>query len=259
MFLVCSELIIGDLILHPYGLLIAVGIIVGMGLCLWLAPKHNMSRDVVVDLLLCMVAGGLVGAKSLAVIVNLKNILNGAMTFLQALSVTVVYGGIIGALLACAVYCKIKKVDFWGYSDLCLSCVAITQGIGRLGCLMAGCCYGIEYSGFGAITFTNSPFAPNNTPLFPSQIVSSLFMLIFGIILLVWCSKHKHKPGDIGTTYILVYGLARSFIENYRGDLERGFILGMSTSQFISIFFVALGFGIKLWKYKQKEQEKENL
>ena len=111
---------------------------------------------------------------------------------------------------------------------------------------MAGCCYGIEYSGFGAITFTNSPFDPNNIPLFPSQIVSSLFMLIFGIILLVWCNKHKHKPGDIGTTYILVYGLARSFIENYRGDLERGFILGMSTSQFICIFLFFTGLVLKI-------------
>jgi prolipoprotein diacylglyceryltransferase len=81
-------------------------------------------------------------------------------------------------------------------------------------------------------------------------------MLAFGIILLVWCSKQKHNPGDIGTTYILVYGLARSFIENYRGDLARGFIFGMSTSQFISIFFVTLGFGIKLWRYKQRKQEK---
>ena len=254
----CSEITVAGITLHPYGLFIAFGILVGMGLCIWFAPKHNMSRDVLVDLLLCMVLGGLVGAKLLGLIVNLKYLLNGSMTFLQVLNVTVVYGGIIGALLACAVYCKVKKVDFWGYSDLCLSCVAITQGIGRIGCLMAGCCYGIEYSGIGAITFTSSPFAPNNIPLFPSQIVSSVFMLTLGIVLFVWCNKHKHNPGDIGTTYILVYGLARSFIENYRGDLERGFILGMSTSQFISIFFVALGFGVKLWLYKKRELEKEN-
>lgn len=252
----CSEITIAGLTLHPYGLFIAFGILIGVGLCMWLAPKHNMSRDVLVDLLLCMVVGGLVGAKLLGLIVNAKYLLDGSLSFLEALNVTVVYGGIIGALLACAVYCKVKKVDFWGYSDLCLSCVAITQGIGRLGCLMAGCCYGIEYAGIGAITFTNSPFAPNNIPLFPSQIVSSVFMLAFGIILLVWCSKQKHNPGDIGTTYILVYGVARSFIENYRGDLARGFIFGMSTSQFISIFFVTLGFGIKLWRYKQRKQEK---
>lgn len=228
-----------------------------MGLCMWYAPKHNMSRDILVDLLLCMVAGGLVGAKTLAVIVHLKDILNGTMTFMQALGVTVVYGGIIGALLACAVYCRIKNVDFWGYSDLCLSCVAITQGIGRLGCLMAGCCYGIEYSGIGAMTFTNSPFAPNNIGLFPTQLVSSLFMLTFGLYCLVWCNKRKHSPGQIGSTYILVYGLARSFIENFRGDLARGFIFGMSTSQFISIFFVAIGFAVKLWLYREKEQEQE--
>ena len=161
----------------------------------------------------------------------------------------------IGAMLACTIYCRAKKIEFWRYSDLCLSCVAITQGIGRLGCLMAGCCYGIEYSGFGAITFTNSPFAPNNIPLFPSQIVSSIFMFTFGVLMFIWCNKHKHKPGEIGTTYILVYGFARIIIESFRGDLERGFIFGMSTSQFISIFFVLVGFIAKLWLYK-KNQEK---
>lgn len=253
----CSEIVIGGLTLHPYGLFIAFGILVGMSLCMWYAPRHNMSRDVLVDLLLCMVAGGLVGAKLLGVIVNLKHVLNGSLTLLQALSVTVVYGGILGALSACAVYCKVKKIDFWRYSDLCLSCVAVTQGIGRLGCLMAGCCYGIEYSGFGAITFTNSPFAPNNVSLFPTQIVSSLFMLTFGIASIIYCNKKQHKPGSVGTNYILVYGLARSFIENFRGDAARGFIFGMSTSQFISIFFIAIGFAAKLWLFKQIKEQSE--
>ena len=254
----CSKLVIGDLVLYPYGILLALGIIVGMGLCLWFAPKNKMNREVVVDLLLCMVTGGVIGAKLLALIVHLRDIINGAMTILQALNVTVVYGGIIGALLACAIYCKKKKIDFWAYSDLCLSCVAITQGIGRLGCLMAGCCYGIEYSGFGAIVFETSPYAPNGISLFPSQLVSSLFMLSFGLYCFIRCNQHKHKPGDIGSTYILVYGLARSFIEFFRGDIARGFILGMSTSQFISIFFVALGMAVKIWLYKQRENKKEN-
>lgn len=248
---------IGSLTIHGYGFMIAVGILIGASLSFILAKKHDLNQDVIIDLLLCVVLGGFVGAKLLGLIVNAKYLINGAITLAQALNVTVIYGGIIGAFGCCAVYCWRKKIDFWAYSDLALPCAAITQGIGRIGCLLAGCCYGIPYDGIGAITFTESIFAPNNTPLFPTQIVSSVFMLSYGILSLWHYNHHKIEKGSIGSTYFLVYGIGRTIIEYFRGDAERGFILGMSTSQFISIFFVGVGFGLELYLFKKKEEAGE--
>lgn len=251
----CPRIEIFGLIFPGYGLMIAIGMCVGFGLCLYYAPKHRLSRDVYVDLILCLFAGGFAGAKLLAVIVNIKSIINGSMTFMQALSVTVVYGGIIGALIVCALYCKIKKVAFWSYADLALPCATITQGIGRIGCFLAGCCYGMEYDGFGSVVFPDSPFAPSGVQLFPSQIISSVFMILFGIVSLIQCNKQKHKTGEMATNYFVVYGLARFIIEFFRGDAERGSIFGLSTSQFISIFFVAAGVAFKIARHKLKDTE----
>ena len=245
--------------LQSYGITIAIGMLIGFGLFLYVAHKNKMNIDVAIDLILCLIFGGFAGAKLLGIIVNLKSIIDGTLTFMQALSVTVVYGGIIGTLITCGVYCKVKKVDYWAYADFALSCASITQGIGRLGCLFAGCCYGMQYNGFGAITFDHSPFAPNGVSLFPSQIVSSIFMIAYGIIALIYFSKKKHKVGEIGTNYFLIYGIARFVIEFFRGDAERGFILGLSTSQFISLFFVAVGVLLKLYLRKNRWNKTEKL
>ena len=81
----------------------------------------------------------------------------------------VVYGGIIGGILAGCLYCYIKKTDFWKYFDLVMPSVALAQGFGRIGCLLAGCCYGRETNSIFSITFQNSDFAPNHVALIPTQ------------------------------------------------------------------------------------------
>lgn len=210
-------------------------------LSLYTAPKHGLNQNTVVDLILCIVVGAIVGGKSLSVLVNLKQYYEGACTKEEIFSGIVIYGGMIAAFIISLIYCKIKKVDFLAYLDLGLPCCAVAQGVGRIGCLAAGCCYGIPYDGIGAITFSHSAFAPNEVSLFPTQIISSVFMLTFGFTLL-WLYNHKeYKKGMIGVLYFIIYGLARFFIEFYRGDDVRGHILFFSTSQFISIFIIALG------------------
>jgi phosphatidylglycerol:prolipoprotein diacylglycerol transferase len=250
----CPEFNIFGLTMPSYGVTIAIGMFIGFGLFIYFSYKTKMSVETAVDLILCLIFGGYACAKLLSVIVNLKLIIAGSITLWQALSGSVVYGGIIGTFITCAIYCKIKKVDYWAYADFALSCASITQGIGRLGCLFTGCCYGMEYNGIGAISFTNSLYAPNGVQLFPSQIISSVFMLSYGIIALCMYNKYKHKKGFIATNYFFVYGIGRFVIEFFRGDAARGFVLGLSTSQFISIFFVAVGIFLKIYLSKQTKE-----
>ena len=72
-------------------------------------------------------------------------------------------------------YCRIKKLKFLEYFDLMMPSIALAQGFGRIGCFLAGCCYGKETSGPLAVTFTNSDFAPNNVALIPTQILFRFF------------------------------------------------------------------------------------
>ena len=59
----------------------------------------------------------------------------------------VVFGGIVGGIFTAYVYCRVKKLNFLKLFDTLMPSVALAQGFGRIGCLLAGCCYGKETSG----------------------------------------------------------------------------------------------------------------
>ncbi len=236
-----NELItIGNFTIHSYGLLITIGFISAMIISSYMSKKYNLNKEEITNLALIIIVSGIIGAKVLYCLVNIKDIIKNP-NFLLSGDGFVVYGGIISALVISFLYCKKRKLDFLSYTDLILPSVFIAQGFGRLGCFFAGCCYGKEYNGFGSIIFRNSTYAPNNIGLFPTQLISSGYNFLIGAILLYFYYKKKLNIGIITALYLLLYGTGRFFIEFLRGDIERGNIGILSTSQFISIFIIILG------------------
>ena len=150
-----------------------------------------------------------------------------------------VLGGIIGGILTAYVYCRIKNLDFLRFFDTLMPSVALAQGFGRIGCLLAGCCYGKETNSAFSITFHDSGFAPNGVALIPTQIYSSILDFIhYGILLFIL--KKQKKDGETAAAYLIFYSAGRFVLEFFRGDLARGSVGALSTSQFISLFtFVA--------------------
>lgn len=118
----------------------------------------------------------------------------------------------------------------------CGSC----QGFGRIGCFLAGCCYGQETSSPLGITFTYSDFAPNGVSLIPTQEISSLLNFL-NFFILINIAKKKKAEGQVGGFYLIFYSIGRFILEFYRGDLERGNVGSLSTSQFIAIFTLIAG------------------
>ena len=119
--------------------------------------------------------------------------------------------------------------------DLILPSVALAQGFGRIGCLLAGCCYGKETSDAFSITFHTSAFAPNGVALVPTQIYSSILdFLHYGLLLLIL--RSQKKDGETAAAYLIFYSAGRFVLEFFRGDLARGSVGVLSTSQFISVF-----------------------
>ena len=144
-----------------------------------------------------------------------------------------------------------KKTDFWKYFDLVMPSVALAQGFGRIGCLLAGCCYGRETNSIFSITFQNSDFAPNHVALIPTQIYSSVLdFLHFGILLYI--ARHKKKDGQVAACYLIFYSIGRFVLEFFRGDLIRGSVGMLSTSQFISLFILVAGILILVIRSKKK-------
>lgn len=235
--------------------MIAIGMLLGAVVFFINGKKHSLNFDHQTNLLICVVFFGWGGGKLLSVIVNIPYIIQGTTTIMEALGGGVVYGGIIAAGISTFIYCKRHELNFLEYADLALPCICYAQSLGRVGCFIAGCCHGKEYHGFGAITYTISQIAPNNIPLIPTQLISAVFMFIFGTTMLYVYNKKKLQTGTITCTYFIGYGIARFIIEFFRGDDVRGFIFGMSTSQFISFFIVFAGIMLKVYLNKKLEEE----
>jgi phosphatidylglycerol:prolipoprotein diacylglycerol transferase len=135
--------------------------------------------------------------------------------------------------------------------DIMAIVTCIVHGFGRLGCFMAGCCYGLPTDSWLGVVFTDPlcQARPLNTSLYPTQLIEStfIFILMSGLLFL---KSRKTFDGQVFLVYLVAYACGRSVIEMFRGDIERGFIIKdiLSNSQLISLLIavVALYFYVKL-------------
>jgi len=175
-----NELIhIGPLTIYGYGLMIAIGILIAYKVVAYRAASRQVELSHVSSLTFWSLLGGLVGAKLLFWITQMNHIIQDPSMVLNFSEGFVVYGGIIGGIGVGYAYCKKKKINFLKYLDLFVPSLALAQGFGRIGCLLAGCCYGEETEGWFGITFHDSELAPNDVKLIPTQILESVFSFLF--------------------------------------------------------------------------------
>lgn len=249
---------IGPLTIHSYGLMIALGILVCVFMGMYRARKYGYKDEAVLDIAIFGILSGFVGAKLLYVLVEFDSFLKNPMDVLGSEGF-VVYGGIIVGALVGILYCRIKKLPCWEYFDLLAPSIAVAQGFGRIGCFLAGCCYGRPTDAFWGVTFPEGSFAPAGVPLIPTQLISSAGDFIITGILLVY-SKHNKKAGNVGILYMLLYGIGRFLVECLRSD-DRGTVGLLSTSQFISIGIILLAiilfFRHQIFKNTKKENSEE--
>ena len=174
----------------------------------------------------------------------------------------VFYGGLICATTVAVVYLHRHGLPGWRIADMGAPSIALGEAIGRWGCFAAGCCYGKEWHGPFAVTFTDS-FAhdavgtPLGVPLHPTQIYLSLNALVIFVIL-QWAYRRKTFDGEVFWLYVLLYAITRGILEIWRGDLVRGFVIPgvLSTSQGIGLV-TALVAGAMLLVLARRQRAEE--
>mgnify|MGYP001771640993 CR=1 FL=1 len=240
---------IGPLTVHGYGLMSGIGVLCCIFMGMKRANKNGLSEDAVIDIAIWGLLAGFLGAKLLYVIVEWKRFLADPLSVLGSEGF-VVYGGIIAGVLAAIIYCKRKKLVFLEYFDLCSASIALAQGFGRIGCFLAGCCYGRETTSSLGVVFPEGSLAPAGVKVLPTQLFSSAGD--FGIMfVLLWHYHHRKKVGDTGFLYMLLYGIGRFGIEFLRND-NRGEVGIFSTSQFISLFIIAAAILLFFWRNRNE-------
>lgn len=163
----------------------------------------------------------------------------------------VFYGGLFGALFGAWLYCRCCRLDFFMIAWLMLPAFPLFHAFGRIGCFLAGCCYGVHTDAFFGVIFHHSEFAPNGVPLVPIQ----LFEAAAEFALFAWLavSAERTDGQKLLGVYLAVYGVLRFILEFFRGDDYRGFIGPLSLSQAISIVCAAAG----LWLLIRRRTKKE--
>lgn len=241
------EIVFCHRVIPLYGICAAVGAI--LALFYLRRYEKSCSHSLAGDIDLAMVfglIGGMVGAKTLYLLVNLRAFLADLAVDQLTLPLIqkyfyggfVFYGGLIGYLLALVLYARHSHIAYRDLERPLLPSFVLFHAFGRIGCFFTGCCYGIPTAGFWGIAFTHSAYAPNGIPLFPVQLFEAGGEAILFFIL---HALSKRKAVSLTGIYLLCYGAMRFVLEFFRGDAYRGRIWVLSVSQAISIVGIAIG------------------
>lgn len=236
----------GNFTIYSYGVLLAAAYLLGLQFALMRARARGLDAQRVMDLGIWIIISALVGAKLLLLVVDFRQFTNNPRDLLSlARSGGVFYGGLIAAVVVALLYLRRHKLPLWTTTDVFAPGIALGHIVGRLGCLLAGCCFGKPTTVPWAITFrdpaaTANVGTPLGVPLHPTQLYEAGAEALILAFLLLWEKKGRPFPGRTFWTYMLLYGISRFAIEFYRGD-SRGMVFdALSTSQFVSVVLVPL-------------------
>lgn len=236
---------LGPFTIHTYGVLVAAGFLLGLGLAVRQAKKDGIPPDKIVDLGFYILLSALIGSRLFYILINASHYLKNPLDIFKIWEGGLVfYGGLLLAVPTVLWYIKKNSLGVWSIADIFAPSIAIGHAIGRLGCFFAGCCYGKPAEGLTwAVTFTDpESLAIIGVPLHPTQLYESLGEFI-NFFILITLRKYKSFNGQLFLTYIILYSILRFIVEFFRGDVGRGFITSqLSLSQGISIlmFLVAV-------------------
>jgi len=236
--------------LPTYGVLFALSVLIAWGWFVKRARTLDIDDERLFNLIFITLLSGILGAKLLLIVVDWRHYLNDPGSILGTLrSAGVLAGGVIGGGLAFGLYCRRHGLPAWRLSDAIAAPLVLAQGVGRLGCFAAGCCWGAETDAGHplAVVFTN-PFAsahtgvPLNVPLVAVQLIQMTLDLGLALLLTVLWRRRVEPPGTVLWIYVLLYSLSRGIVEFWRGDSGRGLYFGdhVSTSQLLAFAAVLI-------------------
>ena len=256
---------LGDLTLNPpasfsvfgreiyfYGVIIALGFVLGILYCARRAPEFGIRSDDVYDMMIWMIPLSILGARLYFVIFQAEYYFAHPAEILAVWEGGLaIYGGIISGVLVAFVFCRLRHISFLAMLDVMSFGVLIGQALGRWGNFFNREAFGAETEIFCRMGLT----APDGTTVFvhPTFLYESLWNLL-GLIFLIRFSRsgRRRYNGQIALMYFFWYGLGRSWIEGLRSDSLYLAHTGIRASQLLSILIACVSGVILLINHNKK-------
>jgi len=233
-------LTLGPLNIHTYGLFIAIGFIIGLLVAMHIGKSEGFYSGQVLDMGFIVILCAIIGSRLAYVLLNISYYVEHPLDIFKMWQGGLVFsGGLVAVALVMIWYLKRRRLSFWKVGDLFAPAIAIGQGIGRMGCFMAGCCYGKPTGMPWGMIFTDpGTLAPRNIPLHPTQLYAALSGILIFAVLMILRAKRKFE-GQVFLWFLILHSTSRLLMERLRGD-DRGLIPGteMSVTQLIALLIL---------------------
>lgn len=245
---------IGDFELRWYGLISATGMAIAVVVPLILAKgkKIGVTKEQIISIAPWAIIGGIIFARIIHVIDKWNEIYSkdpGSIFGLEGLGI---FGGILGATLVGVIYAKINRFPIGRIADLAAPGALLGQAIGRIGCIINGCCYGKPTDLAWGVFYTNpssEAFRDGHTEIVhPTHAYELLYdLLIFGLLMLL--RGRLKRDGALFLVYLIAYSIGRFFISMLR--VNDSFLFSLREAQVVSIFVVLVAVPLLIWLYKR--------
>lgn len=242
---------------HWYGVIIACGFLLAVAYCYWRAPRFGVDQEKLIDMLFFAVPLCIIGARAYYVIFNPAVCFNadGSFSLYNTIAIwdggLAIYGAIIMAILTVAVYCKVRRQNFWDYTDIGCFGVLIGQLVGRWGNF-------VNVEAFGGVTdlpwrmcspsiadyllqhglvdeAAYQQVLDGTLGVHPTFFYESMWNLLGFILLVLIARKGRKFNGQLFLSYVVWYGVGRAVIEGLRTDSLYFFGTSLRSSQILGL------------------------
>jgi len=205
--------------------------------------KGQDNKKYTFPIVISALVGGLIGSKIPVLIENIKVLIQEPSNIKYfLLTGKSIIGGLIGGWLGVKIIKKVKGISNKRYGNEIAPAIALGMGIGRIGCFLTGCCYGIETKLSIGINFGDGLLR------YPTQLLEMIFcFILFGYLYYKQKTKKELEPGRLFKELVVYYFVFRFFIEFIRGT-EKNII-------FLSIYQVVCLLGIAIFILNLKRRK----
>ncbi|NOZ23475.1 MAG: prolipoprotein diacylglyceryl transferase [Planctomycetes bacterium] len=231
------EIALGKLTIpiNSYGLMMAIGFLLGIYFASRRAEREDFDSDVIIDVGWIAIIAGILGARLLFVLQNYRTFLKRPLDIFRVdQGGLVFYGGFIAATICVSVYMRKKGLSIAKVLDMVTPSLAMGLAFTRIGCFLNGCCWGDicrHPNIFPAVRFPAGSFAyaqhvslgligPTDLaslPVHPTELYSSVCAFLL-FVLISYLYRFKKRDGEVLATFAVLYSVTRFMLEFWRAD-----------------------------------------